>query len=142
MYNQTKGFSLIELITVMILVGIISISLFSRLGPVNTAAVQSGRDDLIAALFFAQQQAMMRSNISLVLTSNTISVKESGVAIKAGSDYYPLTVPVGVNLPALTLNYDKLGRTSKTQIVLTGSGNSSGVTATIQVEASGYAYAQ
>ncbi|WP_062065505.1 type II secretion system protein [Cellvibrio sp. OA-2007] len=142
MYNQTKGFSLIELITVMILVGIISISLFSRLGPVNTAAVQSGRDDLIAALFFAQQQAMMRSNISLVLTSNTISVKESGVAIKAGSDYYPLTVPVGVNLPALTLNYDKLGRTSKTPIVLTGSGNSSGVTATIQVEASGYAYAQ
>lgn len=137
-----RGFTLIELITVMILVGILSITLFARMGPVSTAPIQSGRDDLIAALFFAQQQAMMRSNITLVLTANTISVNDSNVPIKVSSDFYPLTLPAGVSLPALTLSYDKLGRTTKTQIVLTGSDNSSGVTATIQVEASGYAYAQ
>jgi MSHA pilin protein MshC len=142
LYIRIKGFSLIELITVMILVGIISVTLFSRLGSVNTAPVQSGRDDLIAALFFAQQQAMMRSNISLELTANSVSVRENNIPIAVASDFYPLTMPAGVSLPALTLNYDKLGRTTATQIVLTGSGNSSGVTATIQVDASGYAYAQ
>lgn len=142
MKNIQQGFTLIELITVMILIGVVSVALISRIGSANTAAIQSGRDDLIAALFFAQQQAMMRSNITLVLTANTISVNDSNVPIKVSSDFYPLTLPAGVSLPALTLSYDKLGRTTKTQILLTGSGNSSGVTATIQVEASGYAYAQ
>ncbi len=126
----------------MILVGVLSIALFSRLGSAGTAAIQSGRDDLIAALFFAQQQAMMRSNISLELTANAVSVKENNNPIAVSNDFYPLTMPAGVSLPALILNYDKLGRTTATQIVLTGSGNSSGVTATIQVDASGYAYAQ
>ncbi|MGV8836050.1 pilus assembly FimT family protein [Cellvibrio sp.] len=142
MKNTLRGFTLIELVTVMILVGILSITLFTRLGSAGTAAIQSGRDDLIAALFFAQQQAMMRSNISLVLTANSVSVNENNNPIAVSNDFYPLTMPAGVSLPALTLNYDKLGRTTATQIVLTGSGNSSGVTATIQVDASGYAYAQ
>ncbi|WP_331350860.1 type II secretion system protein [Cellvibrio sp. UBA7671] len=142
MKNTLRGFTLIELVTVMILVGILSITLFTRLGSAGTAAIQSGRDDLIAALFFAQQQAMMRSNISVVLTANSVSVNENNTPIAVSNDFYPLTMPAGVSLPALTLNYDKLGRTTATQIVLTGSGNSSGVTATIQVDASGYAYAQ
>ena len=126
----------------MILVGVLSITLFARMGSVSTAPIQSSRDDLIAALFFAQQQAMMRSDITLELTANSVSVNENGTPIKVSSDFYPLTVPAGVSLPALTLSYDKLGRTTRTSIVLTGSGNSSGVSATIQVEASGYAYAQ
>ncbi|MDR7090144.1 pilus assembly FimT family protein [Cellvibrio fibrivorans] len=139
---RNQGFTLIELVTVMILVGIVSVVLLSRISSTGAAAVQSGRDDLIAALFFAQQQAMMRSNISVVLTANSVSVNENNNPIAVSNDFYPLTMPAGVSLPALTLNYDKLGRTTATQIVLTGSGNSSGVTATIQVDASGYAYAQ
>jgi MSHA pilin protein MshC len=142
MKKISQGFTLIELVTVMILVGIMSVVLMTRMGSTNTAAIQSGRDDLIAALFFAQQQAMMRSNISLVLTANSVSVNENSNPIAVSNDFYPLTMPAGVSLPALTLNYDKLGRTTATQIVLTGSGNSSGVTATIQVDISGYAYAQ
>lgn len=143
MTTPERGFTLIELIAVIILVGILSITLFSRLGSAATAPIQSGRDDLIAALFFAQQQAMMRSNITLVLTTNSVSVNENNVPIIVSNNFYPLSMPTGVTLPALTLTYDKLGRIpAATQIVLTGSGNSSGVTATIQVDASGYAYAQ
>ena len=137
-----QGFTLIELITVMILIGAVSVALISRIGSANTAAIQSSRDDLIAALFFAQQQAMMRSNITFEITGNSISVHENGSHIPGTQ--YPLSMPAGVTLSPspLSLIYDKLGLTTKTQIVLTGSGNSSGVTATIQVEASGYAYAQ
>ena len=135
------GFTLIELITVMILVGILSITLFSRLGSAGTAPVQSGRDDLIAALFFAQQQAMMRSGIEVVITTNSVSVTENDIPIAVSSDFYPLAMPAGVSLTPTTLSYDKLGRTTATTITLTGSGNSSGVSATVQVDGSGYAYA-
>lgn len=146
MKSSDRGFSLIELITVMILIGIVSVTLFSRVGSVGTAAIQSGRDDLIAALFFAQQTAMMRPNITLEVTNNSISVNENGVPITG--THYPLAMPAGVALdivgpliPPRTLSYDKLGRTTATTITLTGSGNSSGVLARIAVEASGYAFA-
>jgi MSHA pilin protein MshC len=135
------GFTLLELITIIVLIGVISIVLFSRMDSTGTAPIQSSRDDLIAALFFAQQQAMMRSNIKLVLTTNTISVEENNIPIKVTSNYYPLGVATGVTLTPITLYYDKLGRTTPTNITLTGSGNSSGVSARVRVEASGYAFA-
>ncbi|HSC66349.1 MAG TPA: type II secretion system protein [Cellvibrio sp.] len=135
------GFTLIELISVMILVGIISVVLLSRMSVVGVSAVQSSRDDVIAALFFAQQQAMMRSTITVVITTNSISVNENNVPIQVSTDYYPLGMPSGVSASPITLIYDKLGRTTATNITLTGSGNSSGASARIRVEASGYAFA-
>ncbi len=121
--------------------GILSVFVFARVGSLSTVSVQSSRDDVIAALFFAQQQAMMRStgsNIRLVLTANSVSVTENNVAINVGSGYYPLSLPSGVTATAATFSYDKLGRTSAGTITLTGSG---GVSASIRVEASGYAFA-
>ncbi|AQT59086.1 type II secretion system protein [Cellvibrio sp. PSBB023] len=144
MKKAEQGFSLLELITVMILLGILSVTLFSRLGPVSTAAVQSGRDDIIAALFFAQQTAMMRSsggNIVLQLTTHSVSVTENGQPIRVAADYYPLALPQGVSATPATFVFDKLGRTTANSITLTGSGNTAGTSAVIQVEASGYAYA-
>jgi MSHA pilin protein MshC len=145
MKKAEQGFSLLELITVMILLGILSVTLFSRLGPVSTAAVQSGRDDIIAALFFAQQTAMMRSSgdniIRLELTAHSVSVTENGQPIRVAADYYPLALPQGVNATPATFVFDKLGRTTASTITLTGSGNTAGTSAVIQVEASGYAYA-
>lgn len=141
MRSLKKGFTLIELITVIFLMGILSVFVFARVGSLSTVSVQSSRDDVIAALFFAQQQAMMRStgsNIRLVLTANSVSVTENNVAINVGSGYYPLSLPSGVTATAATFSYDKLGRTSAGTITLTGSG---GVSASIRVEASGYAFA-
>lgn len=145
-HRLEKGFTLIELISIMVLVGVLSITLFSRLGNVHSVSVQAGRDDIIAALFFAQQTAMMRSsngNIKLVITSNTVSVTENNTPIAISSNYYPLTLPDGVTVTSEpdTFSFDKLGRTTAGVINLTGSGNSSGTSARIQVEASGYAYA-
>lgn len=126
----------------MILIGIVSVIVFSREGASGTASIQSGRDDLIAALFFAQQQAMMRPNITLITTANSISVRENGTPIQVTSNYYPLVMPAGVTLSSVSLAYDKLGRTSATTISISGSGNSTGISASVRVEASGYAFAQ
>lgn len=141
MTYKARGFTLIELITVMILIGIVSVVLVSRVGSAGSAPIQSSRDDLIAALFFAQQQAMMRRNISVVISVNSISVNENNVSIVVSANHYPLRLPAGVTVSPVTLAYDKLGRTTATDITLTGSGNSSGVTARVRVEASGYAFA-
>lgn len=135
MRKSEHGFTLLELITVMILIGVISISLFSRIGSTGTAPVQSSRDDLIAALFFAQQQAMMRPGITLVVASTAVSVNRNGNPIRVS------TFARGVTASPVTLSYDRLGRTSAANIVVTGSGNSSGVSATVRVETSGYAFA-
>lgn len=137
MQKRLRGFTLIELITVMILVSIISISLVSRLGGVSSANLEAGRDDLIAALFFAQQAAMARSGIQLVLSASSVSVNENGAALVISSQGYPLTLPKGVTATPVTLTYDKLGRTSATTITLVGTG---GVSASIVVEVSGYAH--
>jgi MSHA pilin protein MshC len=137
MQRRERGFTLIELITVMILVSIISVTLFSRLGSVNSANIQAGRDDLIAALFFAQQTAMARSNIQLVLTTNSVSVTENGTPIKVHAQGYPLALPSGVTVTPMTLTYDKLGRTTTATIALSATG---GLSASITLEASGYAH--
>ena len=137
MQKGERGFTLIELITVMILVGIISVTLFSRLGSVNSANIQAGRDDLIAALFFAQQTAMARSNIQLVLSTNSVSVTENGAPIKVHAQGYPLALPSGVTVTPMTLSYDKLGRTTAATIALSATG---GLSASITLEASGYAH--
>src|SRR5690606_28086889 len=121
-----RGFTLIELIAVMILIGILSVVLISRMGGVNTAGVQAGRDSLIAAFFFAQQTAMARAavdnEIDVVVSANTINVTENGNSLMG----YPLTLSGGVTLiatvstppPQPTFSYDKLGRTTPGTIII------------------------
>jgi MSHA pilin protein MshC len=144
MQRRERGFTLIELIAVIILISIMSVTLFSRLGSVNSANIQAGRDDLIAALFFAQQTAMARNNIQLIITASSVSVTENGTPIKVHAQGYPLSFPSGVTATTspspLILTYDKLGRTGSAAantIVLSGSG---GLSASVTLEVSGYAH--
>lgn len=137
MCKTERGFTLIELITVTILIAIMSITLFSRMSGVSSTNVNAGRDDLIAALFFAQQTAMSRSNIQAVVTNNSVSVTENGTPIIVHNKGYPLSFAAGVSATPVTFVYDKLGRTTAATITLSGTG---GVSASVTVEASGYAH--
>ncbi len=141
MQRGERGFTLIELIAVIIFISIMSITLMSRLDSIKSTNIQAGRDDLIAALFFAQQTAMARNNIQLVLTTNSVSVTENGTPIKVHAQGYPLALPSGVTVTPMTLSYDKLGRIvgslTSTTITLSGTG---GLSASITLEVSGYAH--
>lgn len=135
--NKQDGFSLIELISILIIVGVITVSLTSRFGAVSRASIQASRDDIIAALFFAQQTSMARDTISIVITSSDVSVKENGTDIRLSTEAYPLSFPPDVTATPITFLYDRLGHTTAGTISLS---NSAGASTTITVEASGYVH--
>jgi MSHA pilin protein MshC len=137
MNGTSRGFTLIELIAVLILVGILSVVLMSRMGGTSAAGVQAGRDSLIAAFFLAQQTAMARAAadnpIAIAITHNGIDVTEGGASLIG----YPLTLSGNISLSTASFQFDKLGRTSPGSATIT---HPSGTSATVTVEASGYAY--
>jgi MSHA pilin protein MshC len=136
MVRVQRGFTLIELIAVMVIVGVMSVVLFSRIGNFSHSHVHASRDDLIAALFFAQQAAMARSGIQLIVTANSVSVEENGTPIVVHSQGYPLALQSGVSATPVVFSYNKLGGTTAGVITLSGNGAS----ASINVEATGYAH--
>lgn len=135
--KRQVGFTLVELIAIMVIVGVIAISMSSRMGSLSSSSVQSSRDDIVAALFFAQQTSMARGTIRLVTTATTVSVTENNVDIALTSEAYPLTLPTGVSVTPRVFVYDRLGRTTAGTITIT---NTSGASATITVETSGYVH--
>lgn len=140
--RKSSGFSLIELIAVIILLGIISVVALPRFYSTDAAAIQSARDQVLSAFFTAQQLAMARASTSNTIQVNVVAsglnVTENGAPVVATGGTYPLTLPEGVIITAGTGTYafDKLGRTEPGQIVMARGSTS----ATVRVEASGYAY--
>ncbi len=141
--GQSAGFSLIELVAVMVIVGVLATVVSTSFYSAESARVQTSRDDVIAALFFAQQVGMSRSGpgntIRFVFSSNQISVEENGSPLRNGSVTYPLTLNNGVSLAGSVASpyiYDKLGRTSATTLTL----SSGSISAQVQLSGAGYAY--
>ena len=142
--KQERGFTLIELIAVIILLAIISAAIGSHFSDQKAASVQSSRDDVIAALFFAQQTAMARGGVEVSINSegNSITVTENGAPIKLHSDAYPLSFPEGIEVKVDpedlgVISYNKLGQASSPATITVKRGN---VSATINLETSGYAH--
>lgn len=140
MREKQNGFTLVELIAVLTLLGVLSVVLMSRMDGVGASRVQASRDDVIAALFFAQQLAMSENNVRVVVTTTSIDVQKNNVSVKMDSSFYPLVMPSGIRLNSSSAQfaYDKLGRTSTGNIqIQTSDGRYS---AQVQLEATGYAH--
>lgn len=133
-----SGFTLVELVSVLILVGVLSVTLSSRFTSSGAAKVQSARDDIIRALFFAQQTSMARPGIVLLVTGGAVSVEENGTPIIVDKYGYPLSFPSGITANVISFSYDKLGQTSAGTITVSETAGSA--SATISVQASGYAF--
>ncbi|MEX1032458.1 MAG: hypothetical protein WDZ30_03790 [Cellvibrionaceae bacterium] len=137
--KNALGFSLIELVTIIVVLGALAFFAMPRLR-VSDSSLLTSRDAIIAALSHAQQVAMARDSaanpVTLVATANLIEVRENGEVVTSPGAEYPLTFPNGVSITGGigTLDYDKLGRTAATAISLNNG------QATVTVEASGYAY--
>lgn len=145
MYKNHQGFTLIELITVLVLMSVLGAYALPRMTDTGVQQVQTGRDDIVAALFSAQQLAMVRSSdIQLSTTATQVDIRldtnGNGIFLPAesvmvGGVQYPVTLPFGVTVDVATFDFDRLGRTAASTLTV-AKGSASAI---ITVSSSGYA---
>jgi MSHA pilin protein MshC len=96
--DNQRGFTLIELIMVMVIVGILAIVVAPRFFDVNVFKSRGFADQVQASLRYAQKEAIaQRSNVCVAMTTSTITLtiaNASGAAIPCGPN---LALPAGGN---------------------------------------------
>lgn len=116
-----RGFTLIELVAVMIVVAVLAISAQGLGRKSEVQVLQASRDQVLLALRSAQHLAMAKAgaarSIEFVSSANRIDVRDSGSSLLLGNTQYPLELGHGVQLNATSIRFDKLGRASP--VVLT-----------------------
>lgn len=146
MSRRLLGFSLIELIAVIVVVSVISVFVYPRFASSDTAAVQAGRDSLVAALFFAQQTAMSRAAnnqiTAEIIDGNLVQVEDLNGLVGTPGLENPVNFLSGVSVAGTTtfFTYDKLGRITNLSGPTTLTLAKGGVSAVVTVEASGYVH--
>lgn len=114
-----KGFSLIELITVMVLISILGVAAFGRMTGLSGYEVRGFFDDTVAALRYAQKLAISTGcEVQVSLTATSYQLFQRQTNCKSGgftlnvvkpidrSSAYTNTAPTGVTIsPVPTLTF-------------------------------------
>lgn len=149
-FRKTSGFTLVELIVVILIIGILSVSVAPRFFSVTTYEHRQATDEVLSALRYSQQMAMNRGgNIQFVLNPNNFVVQRSGGGALRSPDGlipYAKTFPAGVtaipNPNPQTINFNALGQPGDISGLLFASNVSLSIgTSSITIEANtGYAH--
>jgi MSHA pilin protein MshC len=155
--NQ-RGFTLVELIMVMVIVGILGAVVAPRFFDANVFKSKGFADQVQATLRYAQKEAIaQRRNVCVATTSSDITLTIASVSGAASACNTNLASPAGqpsncpsatykictpsaaitlASAPSANFNFDALGRTAVTQTITI-----SGATNNIVVEAeTGYVH--
>ncbi len=112
--KKASGFTLVELVVVILIVGILSISVAPRFFGVAAYENRKVVDELLSALRYSQQLAMNRGgNIELLLTADNFTVQLSGggdLRGPAGITPYTIEFPDNINPTPDTVRFNSLGQ--------------------------------
>ena len=108
---KTSGFTLVELIVTILIIGILSISIAPRFFNVNSYQDRKASDELLTALRYTQQIAMARGGdiqLNLQTDNYTIELTDGTDLRSPTGSAYPIFFD-GVTTSTVTIEYDGLG---------------------------------
>lgn len=116
-----RGFTLTELITIMVIIGILAVAALPRFFDRNVFDSRGYYDQVISTLRYAQKTAVAQHRFvcvafaadSITLTHGTTNACGSDLTSPAGVTPYTVTAPSGVTLSGgAAFYFDALGRAS------------------------------
>lgn len=147
--RRCRGFTLIELVTVLLIVGILAVAVLPRFASRATFDTRGFADQAAAALRFAQKAAIAgRRSVCVTVTATTItlaravapppSVACGAALVFPGGSANVLTAPTGVSMSPVAFNFTALGQSSAA-VTLTVTGDPPARTITVESE-TGYVH--
>ena len=111
---KNTGFTFVELVVVILLIGILSAFVAPRFFADNDFKARGIADELITAIRHAQRLSMTRGeNHRIVITTSSYTVEKfDGASVRHpdGSLTFSKTVPNNIITTAATITFDQLGR--------------------------------
>lgn len=135
-YRAAAGFTLIELVAVLVLTAILSGVAISRTFSNSAFELQATRGLVVSTLRTAQQLAMNQTDSVRFSTSgNQLNILRSGAALDSFNGLsLPIVLPSSQSITAASFDFDRLGRTSASSLLL----SQESMTVTITVSEAGH----
>jgi MSHA pilin protein MshC len=123
--QQQRGFTLVELVMTIIIIGIMAAVVIPRVFDNNVFQARGFADQVKATLRYAQKVAIAQHRYVCVGISgnSTVTLTQGATTACTGAlaDQTPLQTPSGISVSNATFNFDSIGKPSAAQsITVTG----------------------
>jgi len=136
---KASGFSLVEVITVLVILGILAVVAVPRFADKSNFPERATQDQIIALARYTQQLAMARGAsdaVTLILNDNSLQVTIDGAPTMLPGGTGTNRVFEQVAISNASVAYSALGETAATTLTITGEASRQ-----VCIESTGYAHA-